>query len=236
MNNLNFRGENPGAVQYGNFINYYQFHPPENRINLLPETIWNTDKTFVGLDIGCNAGNLTLMLYEFLTKIIKKPCYILGIDIDPILIERANEENSNDNIKFICLDFMDSKNRDALISEYLASHGVNKFSAIFCFSLTMWIHLNHGDSGLLSFLQQICTLSEMVIIEPQPWKCYRAAVKRMKQNNEEFPEYKKLKIRNDIENTIENVLLNCCNGVSKILETERTGWDRKVLFFNVVKS
>lgn len=174
------------------------------------------------------------MLHHFLTKIINKPCYILGIDIDPTLIERANEKNSNSSVEFVCLDFMDSENRDALISEYLASHGVNKFSSSFCFSLTMWIHLNHGDSGLVSFLQEVCNLSEMIIIEPQPWKCYRTAVKRMKQNNEEFPNYKTLQIRNDIENTIENILLNCV-GVSKVLETERTSWDRKVLCFNVVK-
>lgn len=56
MDNLNFRNKNPGAVQYGNFINYYQFHPPEQRISLLPCDIWGKCDSFVALDIGCNSG------------------------------------------------------------------------------------------------------------------------------------------------------------------------------------
>lgn len=64
MSELDFYGDNPGAVQYGNFINYYQFNAPENRLKLLPVTaIWNGNKEFYGLDIGCNAGvNKTLSL------------------------------------------------------------------------------------------------------------------------------------------------------------------------------
>lgn len=53
---LQFKGGNPGAVQFGNFINYYQFHPPEERINLLPKNIWRSDQPCIALDIGCNAG------------------------------------------------------------------------------------------------------------------------------------------------------------------------------------
>lgn len=57
MTELNFFGDNPGAVQYGNFINYYQFNAPENRLELLPiKTIWNDNKDFFGLDVGCNSG------------------------------------------------------------------------------------------------------------------------------------------------------------------------------------
>lgn len=47
----------PGASKYGNFINYYQFHPPVERLEQLPRGIWtSTDDTFLALDIGCNAG------------------------------------------------------------------------------------------------------------------------------------------------------------------------------------
>lgn len=60
MEELNFKCGNPGAVQFGNFINYYQFHPPDNRIAMLPQNIWNftlqkPNKCYV-LDVGCNAG------------------------------------------------------------------------------------------------------------------------------------------------------------------------------------
>lgn len=58
--NLQFRGNNPGAVQYGNFINYYQFNPPENRLEVFPietlDQIRTEGTRLFCLDIGCNAG------------------------------------------------------------------------------------------------------------------------------------------------------------------------------------
>ena len=55
--------KNPGAARFGNFINYYQFNPPENRLKFLPA---NLSSMVVGgkgqgqpmtvLDVGCNAG------------------------------------------------------------------------------------------------------------------------------------------------------------------------------------
>jgi hypothetical protein len=37
----------------------------------------------------------------------------------------------------------------------------------------MWIHLNHGDDGLWAFLEQVSSMTDHLIVEPQPWKCYR---------------------------------------------------------------
>lgn len=50
----------PGAAPFGNFINYYTFNPPENRLNLIPATLLrdlngNGDITLI-LDVGCNSG------------------------------------------------------------------------------------------------------------------------------------------------------------------------------------
>ena len=52
----------PGAAPYGNFINYYTFNPPENRLNLIPATLLQDlgysdgpDDTLI-LDVGCNSG------------------------------------------------------------------------------------------------------------------------------------------------------------------------------------
>lgn len=50
----------PGAAPFGNFINYYTFNPPENRLNLIPATLlrdlgYNRDTTLI-LDVGCNSG------------------------------------------------------------------------------------------------------------------------------------------------------------------------------------
>ncbi|KAK4879719.1 hypothetical protein RN001_007865 [Aquatica leii] len=231
-NDLNFRGGNPGAVQYGNFINYYQFHSPKDRIDSLPTDVWIKHDPFVVLDVGCNAGDLTIALYDFISSNISKNCYILGIDIDPVLVQRANENNINSNIKFICLDFMNIKDRNCVVSNYLESVSATRFSACFCFSITMWIHLNHGDIGLKNFLKDVCVISDMVIIEPQPWKCYKSAVKRMKSYNYEFLQYNNLKIRNKVEEEIENIFMQI-NGVSKVKETGNSSWGRKISVFKV---
>ena len=55
--------EDPGAARLGNFINYYQFNPAENRLKFIPEdfiTKFNIAKDHNEeirvLDIGCNSG------------------------------------------------------------------------------------------------------------------------------------------------------------------------------------
>lgn len=58
-----FKGGNPGAVQYGNFINYYKFHSPQERIKLLPTNIWNLSKPQIALDVGCNAGVYYILIF-----------------------------------------------------------------------------------------------------------------------------------------------------------------------------
>ena len=57
------RGD-PGAARLGNFINYYQFNPPSERLSLLfPHKLFSQlEMTVTGastlnvLDIGCNSG------------------------------------------------------------------------------------------------------------------------------------------------------------------------------------
>lgn len=156
----------------------------------------------------------------------------MGIDIDPVLIERAKEKNSVENIEFFHLNFMDSQERINLLNEYLQKHHINKFNVCFCFSITMWIHLNHGDDGLRKFLETISEISDSIVIEPQPWKCYKSAVKRMKQCNKVFPHFTNLKLRNNIENDIENIIIKC--GATKIYESPKTRWGRKLLVFKCV--
>lgn len=236
MEDLNFKNSNPGAVQYGNFINYYQFHPRENRISLLPTDIWIKNNFCTVLDVGCNAGDLTWALHTFLTNTIGiTECNILGIDIDPTLIERACEQNEIDSCTFKCFNIMDGNGtHHDIISDYLSLYNSSKFDIVCCFSITMWIHLNHGDDGLKIFLKKVSELSNFLVIEPQPWKCYKTAVKRLKSSDSHFPKYKELKIRQNIEEEIENFILEHC-GLVKVKESIRTEWDRKLLFFRRIE-
>lgn len=60
MHSLNFLNNNPGAVKHGNFINYYSFHPTEERTKLIPVDLFHENiermQPFAALDIGCNVG------------------------------------------------------------------------------------------------------------------------------------------------------------------------------------
>ncbi|XP_025832731.1 probable RNA methyltransferase CG11342 [Agrilus planipennis] len=230
---LNFKNGNPGAVQYGNFINYYQFHSPQSRLRLLPSgvEIWSTftEKTFA-LDIGSNAGDLTYLLHSFLEEKLSQDCEIIGVDIDPVLIERAKDKRPCNKLKFLCLDFMNENGRSYILN-YLIDNNLSKFNVIFCFSITMWIHLNHGDKGLENFIYQVLNLGEVVVIEPQPWKCYRTAVKRLKRSNEQFPLFNKLKIRN-VEEEIQNMIDKMFGkNIRLIYKSQTTEWGRKILIY-----
>ncbi|XP_050310168.1 probable RNA methyltransferase CG11342 [Anthonomus grandis grandis] len=228
---LNFKKGNPGAVQFGNFINYYQFHPPEKRISMLPKDIWNFQNCdgLYALDVGCNSGDLTASLYEYLSNLMHgEKVNILGIDIDPILIQRASEKNSSDNVSFKCFDIM-TEDKD-FVQKELEVFNREKFDIVFCFSITMWIHLNHGDEGLKRFLKRVSSITNMLVIEPQPWKCYKTAVKRYKLSKNEFPRFKELQFRETIETDIESIIL-LNSDLKKVEESERTEWGRKLLFF-----
>jgi Bicoid-interacting protein 3 (Bin3) len=48
---------------------------------------------------------------------------------------------------------------------------VARFDLVIGLSLTMWIHLRQGDDGLFDFLSSVASLTDRLVIEPQPWKC-----------------------------------------------------------------
>lgn len=225
---LKFQGNDPGAVRFGNFINYYSFYPPNERIERLPKNIWKTeDIIYHCLDVGCNTGDLTQAFSSFLCRYGNQN-KILGIDIDPTLIDRAKEQNTTD-IKFVCIDIMSSDGYD-FIQTYLNNLGLKRFQIVTCFSVTMWIHLNHGDAGLKTFLERMSNLAEVLVIEAQPWKCYKSAVKRMKKSKNNFQHFQFLKYRENIVKDIEDILIQQCKRI-KITETADTKWGRKTLFF-----
>lgn len=231
----------PGAVRHGNFINYYDFNSADERLSLLPTDVsyWSVYRTadenspYLVLDVGCNAGNFTQLLYEFLRERVKREIIVVGIDIDPILIERAKGHNSyTDNVFYSCCDIMNDGDANNFIEHHLAKYNAKHFDVVSCMSITMWIHLNNGDQGLLRFLDTVNRLGATLLIEPQPWKCYQNAVRRMKRAKEEntFPSYAALKMRNTIENDIKNYLQVKC--LAKLcFESDATAWRRKICIY-----
>lgn len=121
------------------------------------------------------------------------------------------------------------ENSRDFLTNYAKKYNKNNFNVSFCLSVTMWIHLNHGDEGLQIFLKKICDLSEMIVVEPQPWKCYKSAVKRLKGANSTFPCFEALKHRQNVETFIENIIENY--NFHKIHETPASEWGRRILFY-----
>lgn len=227
---LSFYGSDPGAVKFGNFINYYSFHSPKQRIdNLNPRMFptYNSNDVLLCLDIGCNTGDLSIELYSYLNTVVypDKDIHLLAIDIDPVLIHRAQETHSDSNTTFMSSNIMDEVGRKD-VAKYLSSRGKLKFDVVFCFSVTMWIHLNNGDEGLMEFLRYIKDISQAIIIEPQPWKCYKNAQRRMKKSGNSFPLYETLKIKECIDHVIENILTESSH--RKVCESSESSWNRKV--------
>ena len=54
--------------------------------------------------------------------------------------------------------------------------GDHSFDVISAFSVTKWIHLNHGDEGLLKFFRGVFDALKpggRFVLEPQQWKSYQ---------------------------------------------------------------
>lgn len=157
-------------------------------------------------------------------------CEILAVDLDEILIERAKVSNTNEHIEFCCADALDPS-FDTICDSFLTKHNRTHFDIVFCFSMTMWIHINHGDKVLKDFLVAISKKTDLLVLEPQPWKCYTRAVRRLKRSNSEpFKHFDSLKIRKEIEKYIDSVLVEECN-FTKCLQTAPTSWGRQVRFY-----
>ena len=109
--------------------------------------------------------------------------------------------------------------------------GLNKtrFDLICVFSVTMWIHLNHGDKGLRTFINMLCRQTRFLLLEPQPWKCYQTAARRMRKlGQQEFEKMKDLEIRGP---EVEQPILKMCGEEGMTVEVAfgETKWNRKLL-------
>ncbi|CAM2094855.1 RNA 5'-monophosphate methyltransferase [Caretta caretta] len=241
-------GSEPGAAPFGNFPNYSRFHPPEGRVRLLPPALLGRlfpagPSPLLGLDVGCNSGELSVALYRHLLglqeneaspdqPVVGKILNLLCCDIDAALIERAERCSPfPGSISYATLDVMDTGARELFLSSYLSRFSRSTFDIGFCMSVTMWIHLNHGDDGLVEFLSYLSSLCKYLLIEPQPWKCYRAAARRLRKlGRNDFDHFRSLAINGDMAERITQILtedgameLVCCFG--------STSWDRSLLLF-----
>ena len=167
---------------------------------------------------------------------------ILAVDSDDKLISIAQDKLLKDeqgtssklDIQFITLDIMDAGNAGVVFEEYLHKFQKDIFDVIFCFSVTMWIHLNHGDKGLERFFDFVRRWCKYLVLEPQPWKCYRTASRRMRRSHEpDFPYIDSIEHKCD---KLLPYLIKQCEkaGFTKVCTFGETSWKRQILLFKAV--
>ena len=196
--------EKDDKFRFGNYNRYYGYrniNQKDSRLECLKKE-WFENKDV--LDIGCNVGHVTLAIANNF-----EPKKIIGLDIDNCLIKTANknvrhyitssvlqtqdfpislplfhgplassvDKNTNfpKNVCFITGNY---------VSESEDSSNVHKqqFDAILCLSLTKWIHLNWGDSGVKTLFKRIFSQlrpNGKLILEAQPFSSYK---KKKKMN------------------------------------------------------
>ncbi|KFV06986.1 Pre-miRNA 5'-monophosphate methyltransferase, partial [Pterocles gutturalis] len=157
---------------------------------------------------------------------------LLCCDIDPALIARAQRCSPFPaSISFASQDIMDRAAREPFRRSYLSRFGRSTFDIGFCMSVTMWIHLNHGDSGLLEFLSFLASRCRYLLVEPQPWKCYRAAARRLRKlGRNDFDHFRSLAINGDMAERITQILTRDC-AMELVCCFGSTSWDRRLLLF-----
>ncbi|XP_062326510.1 pre-miRNA 5'-monophosphate methyltransferase [Osmerus eperlanus] len=238
----------PGAAPFGNFINYYTFNPPENRLSLIPQTLIHdlgykaSRETILLLDVGCNSGDLSVALYRHLQQKSlsleitagegEAGLHLLGFDLDESLIARAQKTNPlPQNISYIPLDITQDEASQRQLESYLRKHSSSSFHLCLCLAVTMWVHLNHGDATLLKLLSRLACISQHLLLEAQPWKCYRSAARRLRRlGRSDFDHFKDLKIRGDMgEHAREHLEKHC--GMELVHCFGSTTWDRRLLLF-----
>ncbi|XP_066528997.1 pre-miRNA 5'-monophosphate methyltransferase [Hoplias malabaricus] len=234
--------EDPGAAPFGNFMNYYSFNPPENRLTLIPPTLLQElglspeSEPVLLLDVGCNSGDLSIALFKHILQ--DRPSHsqlpnihLLGFDLDQDLISRAQISNPfPENIQFIPLDITQESSHGELCA-YLKKFGCSRFHLCSCFAVTMWVHLNHGDAAFLALLSRLASVCEYLLLEVQPWKCYRSAARRLRKlGRSDFDHFKTLEIRGDMAAHAKDHLEKQCN-MELAQSFGSTSWDRSLLLF-----
>ena len=156
---------------------------------------------------------------------------ILGIDVDSNLIDAAKEKFKCKSIDFQQCDFIQNL---SVAEDYLKDLGVDKFDVVFVFSVSMWIHLNHGETGLQRLFENCQRLTKtggLLVLEPQPWKCYMTAARRMRKLNQ--PKFEHLEsISHRQDKLLPHIIKTCETAGFKLVCTlGETHWKRPIYLF-----
>ncbi|KAF7632592.1 Bin3-type SAM domain-containing protein, partial [Meloidogyne graminicola] len=172
------------------------------RLDLLPKE-WFIKKRI--LDVGCNAGHLTLEIAKQLN-----PSWILGIDIDDHLVGVARKNirhyfDCDEGQEFIGklpalikdYNVWFSRENYVLESDEYLEMVREEYDVILALSITKWIHLNWGDEGIKRFFKRTwkhLNQGGRLLLELQDFSKY---YKRAKTTPDMFETYKCIKFKPD---------------------------------------
>ncbi|KAF7629169.1 Bin3-type SAM domain-containing protein [Meloidogyne graminicola] len=193
--------------RYGNFSHFYDKAKGLKRLDSLPKE-WFIKKRI--LDVGCNAGRLTLEIAKQFN-----PSWILGIDIDVHLVDVARKNirhyfgeeqkfgKSSASTKHFNVSF--AVENYVLVSDEYLEMVREEYDVILALSITKWIHLNWGDEGIKRFFKRTwrhLNQGGRLLIEFQDWSNYL----RCSKNSPEMKEtYKNIKFK---PNQFKDYLIN----------------------------
>ncbi|XP_055596869.1 probable RNA methyltransferase CG11342 [Uranotaenia lowii] len=213
MSQSNFKS----YIRHGNYHKYYEeFRTEDSRPehlnqclqrcwDQLPSSVTKPGTDLYLLDVGCNCGKLTkdvLKVIESRSVVCdrNKVC-MLGIDIDEALTGKASKDYGSDLLSFTAADISslvlnESATENNPLHSYLLEHHVERFDFIFCFSVLMYVHLNHGDEGLRKVLKYLCHRAQVLVLELQGWHKYRDHKRRMlREGDGQYEQFEKLEWR-----------------------------------------
>lgn len=185
--------------RHGNFKHYYEFHnSTRERFKGIAERsfyqLWQelgAPLEFSILDIGCNEGNLTAELLQLVQSELPPHvvCTACGIDFDKSLIDVALQRyEATPNLHFFVVNVMESNSWESFVvnhQEYLKS-----LCVVSCLRVSMWIHLNEGDAGLLHLFHLLgnAAATSSLLLDPQKLSYYKKTCTRnTKLNRPSFP-------------------------------------------------
>ncbi|KAJ8600102.1 hypothetical protein CTAYLR_003455 [Chrysophaeum taylorii] len=150
-------------------------------------------------DIGCNTGKLTAELARRFA-----PRYCVGVDIDKQLVTRARglaEKAAREHADAVVAAAKRARNAiEGVLGlpalpyphnlwfqvEDVRNLRDHSFDVICAFSVTKWVHIAHGDDGLVSAFRAVFEALKpggRFVFEPQMWSSYQKARSKEKSIN-----------------------------------------------------
>lgn len=168
--------QNHEAHRFGNYKSYYSFRSeliPDPRLTQLASFVKGKGRV---LDLGCNAGKLTLELSTHFGV-----SQVVGVDIDAGLVASAREAKQTalaagqgvGNVTFEEFDFANTWP--------FQGDAAGQWDVVLLLSVVKWVHLNNSDAILTTLFERLLEVvapGGFLVLEPQDWANYRRAAKK----------------------------------------------------------